>query len=166
MKSMRTWHILLIPIPVFGWLLLAALLADEFEISPQPTLKDPSGAAHHTEGHLRKAAALGLDIALAAALWTILPPALGWLLGACLLLCRDVGPGGISLGRLCLGECKDQYDSVTSSFERNLPLLVPYIGPITELVLLSAGYPRLGDRLSRPPRRDSPATLGLDRPEE
>ncbi|MEE3328904.1 MAG: hypothetical protein VX252_16310 [Myxococcota bacterium] len=148
MKEMKRWHLLLIPIPIFGWLLLAALLADEFEISTGHDRREKATRPSRQAHPIARIIPMGIDLAIASALWTLFPPAIGWLFGALLLLSRDVGQGMLSPGRWLYGEPESQHRSFTRSFERNLPLLLPFVGPLTELSLTFAGRPRLGDRLS------------------
>ena len=151
MKELRRWHLLLIPIPIFGWLLLAALLADESGVRTRSEESDPHEDPARPRRPRSPIRPLGVDLAIAAALWTLLPPAIGWLFGATLLLLRDAGRGQFSPGRRLLNDWNAAHYSCTSSFARNLPLLLPFIGPVIELSLAWAGRPRLGDRLAAVP---------------
>ena len=82
--------------------------------------------------------------------WAVLPAAFGWLLGACYLLFRDARGFPPSLGRRLAHShaLRTPALSFTDSFARNLPLLVPYLGPLVEAALVLMGKPRLGDRLA------------------
>ena len=154
MKNLKRWHLLLVPIPIFGWLLLAALIADEFEFKLGRDSDESNLAPTNRDRRATTLTSIVIDLTIAATLWTLLPPAIGWLLGAILLLCRDVGRGTLSPGHWIAGEVEPIQRSFTSSFGRNLPLLLPILGPIIELALIWTKRPRLGERLSSEARRE------------
>ena len=145
MSRVRRWHLLLIPVPVFGWLLLLAHALDEYSsgnegVGSKRLELDPGTS--RTDRLL----AAAVDYCLVMLAWAALPPAFGWLLGACYLLFRDASGFPPSLGkRIAQMEARLSY---ADSFARNLPLLIPYIGPLVETTLVLLARPRLGDRLA------------------
>jgi hypothetical protein len=152
----RRWHLALIPIPLVGWLLLVAYLLDE---AGGPT---PRRAELRVEAprHRRLTAGL-IDLSVAACVWWLLPPAPAWLIASAYLLFRDGGSKPFSLGKRLLkirvcgpdGRPVSGAHTYVGSFERNLPLLVPYLGPLVEASLTATVGWRIGDRLARPADR-------------
>ena len=155
MTQFRRWHLALIPIPVVGWLLLAAYLLDEAgdaRARPVACVVDASPR--------RRLVAGLIDLGLASCAWWLLPPAPAWLIASAYLLFRDAGARPFGVGKRLLGigfrypdgtPLSRRYGyshSYTSSFERNLSLLVPYVGPLVEAVLTARLGWRLGDRLA------------------
>ena len=145
MTHFRRWHLALIPIPIIGWLLLAAYWLDE--ALPCEALRPELGRPSPGSGSRRLAAGL-IDLGIAMLSWLALPPAIAWLLASTYLLFRDAGASPFGIGKRLLG-LRAAPIGYTRSFERNLPLLVPYLGPLVEAALIAGGSRRLGDRLAR-----------------
>jgi uncharacterized RDD family membrane protein YckC len=82
----------------------------------------------------------------------LVPPTFAWTIGSAYLLFRDAGRSPLSLGKRVLGLRVESLSghplSYVDSFSRNLPLLVPYVGPLVEAALIARGGRRLGDRLA------------------
>ena len=121
---------------------------------PRESLTDASPRRRLTAGLI--------DLALASCAWWLLPPAPSWLIASAYLLFRDAGARPFSVGKRLLGirSCGPEgaaashanpntyCHTYTASFERNLPLLVPYVGPLVEAVLIATLGWRIGDRLA------------------
>lgn len=153
MKAFRTWHLFLIPIPIVGWFLLVAYALDEWQ----------QGEAAATQKELlvdgrqpllrrgRRLAAGAVDFLPLIVCAAILPPTWAWILGSSFLLFRDAGSHPFGWGKRVLGlsvlEEGQRPLGYTESFARNLPLLVPYLGPLVEAILVLMNSRRLGDRL-------------------
>ncbi|GEM_PF-5348583 len=146
MTGFRTWHLLLVPLPIVGWLLLLAYLLDEWR--PPDAVADRA-ATHPTRS--RRVAAGGIDAGAVVLVLVLLPPSAAWLLGAVYVLFRDAGDGRYSLGKRVMKArfAATATASFTDSFERNLPLLFPFAGPLAEASLFACGRGRLGDRIAR-----------------
>ena len=151
MKPFRRWHLLLIPVPVVGWLLLLAYLLDERLGAPELSKHAETSATPPSSlpGSRRVGAAI-LDTICVVVTWALLPPAAGWLVSAVYLVCRDAHGGRYSLGKRAFGIRIWALDesSFTRSFERNFLLLVPYVGPLVEGMFVLSGSLRLGDRIA------------------
>lgn len=145
----RRWHLVLVPVPIIGWLLLLAILLDGRDGNRTTRAGEANAAV--ASGRSRCAAA-SIDLAVVVALWAAPPPALGWLLASLYLLFRDAGRRPLGLGKRLLGLRVEgpggRAAGYVDSFDRNLTLLVPYLGAFVELVLLLSGRRRLGDRLA------------------
>ena len=155
MSRVSLWHCFLVPIPVVGWLLLAAYLLDELRDEPSGSEHaEPFAAAAVAASDTgRRLGAATIDFGIVICCWALLPPAFGWLAGSAYLLFRDAGPHPLSVGkRLVSAGRAERRLTFVESFERNLPLLVPYLGPLVEATLVWSGRRRLGDRLLGRPR--------------
>ena len=150
----RTWHVWLIPLPVVGWFLLLAYILDDWSsvAARSRDNHEPGRGDGRTLGRGRRLAAAALDFMPFVIASLLLPPAFAWLFGSGFLLFRDAGANPWSLGKRTFGLSVSRPGEVplsfTESFSRNLPLLLPYLGPLIEGVLLLAGRERLGDRLA------------------
>ena len=150
MILVRAWHGFLIPIPVLGWLLLLAYFLDDR--SSVRENRDRAAPAGDSVTRARRLSGLAMDFAPLLLASLLMPPAWAWLIGSGFLLFRDAGPRPLSLGKRVLGlsVCGSDQSSLsyTDSFSRNLPLVLPYLGPLIEGGLVLAGRRRLGDRLA------------------
>lgn len=153
MRGFRPWHLALIPVPVIGWLLLAAILLDARKAPLARESAESAELAELAEPSTRsRFAAASIDLFVVVALWSVPPLTLGWLLASSYLVFRDAGERPFGLGKRLCGLRVARPDklpaSYLDSFARNLPLLLPYLGPCIEAVLVATTGKRLGDRLT------------------
>ena len=158
MSGFKRWHLALVPVPVLGWLLLVALLADELGCGQGTSLIDaPASPPCAAPQRARFLAGL-VDAVIALVLALAPPPAVGYLLGAAYMLYRDGGRTPPSLGKWLFGLRAVRRDvgggalTFAESFERNLILALPVLGPVfafLEALRLRRGRERLGDRIAK-----------------
>lgn len=157
MSGFRAWHLALAPVPVLGWLLVAAYLLDEKDerrgssLPPTPSPIEAPSLRERVGGktiRIRRAIAAALDLALALLLASALPGGIGWPLGAAFLLFRDSFVRGAGPGKRLLGLAVRGRAGFVAGFERNLAIVLLPLAPL-EAMLVARGAARLGDRLAR-----------------
>ena len=155
MRRVRTWHWFLFPVPVVGWWLLLAYFLDDWASESSFFSVDKMGTKGEVcaVGRGQRIVAGAVDFLPLLVASIFLSPVFAWILGSGFLLFRDAGRHPWSLGKRLFGFSVTEAEkkaslSFTESFSRNLPLLLPYIGPLIEAALLVGGKERLGDRLA------------------
>jgi len=150
MTAIRPWHFVFALVPILGWLLLAALLLDTRDASGRVDA-ETSTVPSATAPPARRLAAATIDVGLVVIAAVLLPPSFAWALAAVYLLFRDAGARPFGVGKRLLGlgvRSEAGTLTFTQAFARNVPLLVPYVGPAVEGVLVLLGRPRFGDRFA------------------